>query len=180
MARSPRRRFHKLDFDNPVIYSDDYLWPHVRAVLRMREKARHVPETVERFLESTLESVDNAEELAVAVAQRAGFDEDDLMRIGMAVRESLVNAVVHGNRYNANKKVRFSVINSAERFTIRIADEGEGFEYQEVPDPLAPENLMRTSGRGLFLIRSFMDEFQCRRLDSGGTELTLVKFMVSK
>jgi serine/threonine-protein kinase RsbW len=146
----------------------------------MREKARHVPETVERFLESTLESVDNAEELAVAVAGRAGFDDDDLMRIGMAVRESLVNAVVHGNRYNANKKVRFSVVNSAERFTIRIADEGEGFEYQEVPDPLAPENLMRTSGRGLFLIRSFMDEFQIRRLEPGGTEVTLVKYVVSK
>ena len=107
----------------------------------MREKARHVPETVERFLESTLESVDNAEELAVGVAQRAGFNEDDLMKIGMAVRESMVNAVVHGNRYNANKKVRFSVMNKAERFTVRIADQGEGFEYEEVPDPLAPENL---------------------------------------
>jgi serine/threonine-protein kinase RsbW len=146
----------------------------------MREKARHEPETVERFLDSTLESVDNAEELAVAVAERAGFEEDDLMRIGMAVRESLVNAVVHGNRYNANKKVRFLVNHSADRFTIRIADEGEGFEYQEVPDPLAPENLMRTSGRGLFLIRSFMDEFRIRRLDRGGTEVTLVKYVVSK
>jgi serine/threonine-protein kinase RsbW len=76
--------------------------------------------------------------------------------------------------------VRFSVVNSAERFTVRIADEGEGFEYQEVPDPLAPENLLRTSGRGLFLIRSFMDEFQIRRLDLGGTEVTLVKYVVSK
>ena len=146
----------------------------------MREKARHVPETVERFLESTLESVDNAEELAVGVAQRAGFNEDDLMKIGMAVRESMVNAVVHGNRYNANKKVRFSVMNKAERFTVRIADQGEGFEYEEVPDPLAPENLMRTSGRGLFLIRSFMDEVRIQRLEPGGTEITLVKYVESK
>jgi len=152
----------------------------VRAILRMRENARHVPETVERFLESTLESVDSAEELAVAIAEKAGFDEDDLMRIGMAVRESMVNAVVHGNRYNLNKKVRFFVANSADRYTVRIADEGEGFEYREVPDPLAPENLMRTSGRGLFLIRSFMDEFQVRRLEPGGTEVTLVKYVVSK
>ena len=146
----------------------------------MRENARHVPETVERFLESTLESVDNAEELAVGVAKRAGFEEEDLMRIAMAVRESMVNAVVHGNRYNANKKVRLAVVNNLERFTVRIADEGEGFEYQEVPDPLAPENLMRTSGRGIFLIRSFMDEFKMRHLESGGTEVTLVKFLVSK
>jgi len=110
----------------------------------MRENARHGPETVERFLDSTLESVDNAEELAVGVAKRAGFEEEDLMRIAMAVRESMVNAVVHGNRYNANKKVRLAVVNNTERFTVRIADEGEGFEYQEVPNPLAPENLMRT------------------------------------
>ena len=102
------------------------------------------------------------------------------MRIAMAVRESMVNAVVHGNRYNANKKVRLAVVNNLERFTVRIADEGEGFEYQEVPDPLAPENLMRTSGRGLFLIRSFMDEFRIRRIEPGGTEVTLVKYVVSK
>lgn len=141
---------------------------------------RHDPETVERFLESTLDSVDSAEELTVGAAQRAGFDDDDLMKIGMAVRESMVNAVVHGNRYNANKKVRLSVGRNAARFTVRIADQGEGFDFERLPDPLAPENLMRTSGRGIFLIRSFMDEFEIRRLDSGGTEVTLVKYMVSK
>jgi serine/threonine-protein kinase RsbW len=146
----------------------------------MRENKPHAPETVERFLDSTLESVDNAEQIAVGVAERAGFDEDELMKIGMAVRESMVNAVVHGNRYNAHKKVRFSVDKGAERFTIRIADEGEGFDFESLPDPLAPENLMRTSGRGIFLIRSFMDEFQIRHLDPSGTEVTLIKYMVSK
>jgi serine/threonine-protein kinase RsbW len=144
------------------------------------ENQHHVPETVERFLESTLESVDNAEELAVGMAQRAGFDEDDLMKIGMAVRESMVNAVVHGNRYNANKKVRFSIASNGQRFTIQIADQGEGFRFEDVPDPLAPENIMRTSGRGIFLIRSFMDEFQMRHLEPHGTEVTLVKYTVSK
>ena len=146
----------------------------------MRENASHVPETVERFLDSTLESVDSAEELAVAVAQRAGLDEDALMQVGMAVRESMVNAVVHGNRYSEHKKVRFSLNSNGERFTIRIGDEGEGFDFESLPDPLAPENLMRTSGRGIFLIRSFMDEFEMRHLESGGTEVTLVKFLVSK
>jgi serine/threonine-protein kinase RsbW len=146
----------------------------------MGENSRHVSETVERFLDSTLDSVDSAEELAVGAAQRAGFDEDDLMKIGMAVRESMVNAVVHGNRYNANKKVRLSVGRNSGRFTVRIADEGEGFDFDHLPDPLTPENLMHTSGRGIFLIRSFMDEFQVRRLDPGGTEVTLVKYMVSK
>ena len=139
-----------------------------------------VPEVVERFLDSNLESVDSAEELATGVAQRAGFDEDDLMKIGMAVRESMVNAVVHGNRYNANKKVRFSVSSREGKYTVRIADEGEGFDFSEVPDPLAPENLMRTSGRGLFLIRTFMDDFRVVRREEGGTEVTLIKYAVSK
>jgi serine/threonine-protein kinase RsbW len=146
----------------------------------MPDNQRHTPETLERALESTLESVDSAEEMALGVAQRAGFDDDDLMKIGMAVRESMVNAVVHGNRYNTNKKVRFSVAHHAERLTVRIADEGEGFDPDSLPDPLAPENLMRTSGRGIFLIRSFMDEFDIRRGEGGGMEVTLVKYSVSK
>ena len=150
------------------------------AVLSMREDARQTPETVERFLDSTLGSVDHAEELAVGGAQRAGFDEDDLMKIGMAVRESVVNAVAHGNRYNANKKVRFSVASDTKRLTVRIADEGDGFDFSRLPDPLSEENLMRASGRGIFLVRSFMDEFQIRRLEPAGTEVTLVKYMVSK
>jgi serine/threonine-protein kinase RsbW len=146
----------------------------------MRDNRRHLPETVERLLDSTLESVDSAEELALGAAEQAGFDDDDLMKIGMAVRESMVNAVVHGNRYNANKKVRVSVTHTAERLTVRIADEGEGFEVGDLPDPLAPENLMRTSGRGIFLVRSFMDEFEIRRHERGGMEVTLVKYTVSK
>ena len=102
----------------------------------MRENKNHAPETLERSLDSTLESVDSAEELALGVAQRAGFDEDDLMKIGMAVRESMVNAVVHGNRYNANKKVRLLVTHSPERFTIRIADEGDGFDFSQHSRPV--------------------------------------------
>ncbi len=146
----------------------------------MGENTRGAPGFVERLLDSSLESVDSAEELAVGAAERAGFDDDDLMKIGMAVRESMVNAVVHGNRYNVNKKVHFAVDERPDRITVRIADEGEGFDYKSVPDPLAPENILRTSGRGIFLINSFMDEFQIRRLDPAGTEVTLVKYIGSK
>jgi serine/threonine-protein kinase RsbW len=92
----------------------------------------------------------------------------------------MVNAVVHGNRYNAHKKVLIHLSHSPERLVIRIADEGEGFDEANVPDPLAPENLMRTSGRGIFLIRSFMDEFEMHHRQPQGTEVTLVKYLVSK
>jgi serine/threonine-protein kinase RsbW len=142
----------------------------------MPDRARHESEAVERLLDSTLSSVDRAEEIASGMAQLVGFDEDDLMKIGIAVREAVVNAVVHGNRYNENKKVRFSVVKNSERLTVRVADEGEGFEVDNLPDPLAPENLMRASGRGIFLIRSFMDELEIRRLEPGGTELVLTKY----
>lgn len=146
----------------------------------MRDNKSQESGARELLLDSTLDSVDSAEELAVGMARKAGFDDDDLMKIGMAVRESLVNAVVHGNRYSANKKVRFSVSHTPQRFTIKIADQGEGFNVEDLPDPLAPENLLRTSGRGIFLIRSFMDEFDLRRGESGGMEVTLVKYTVSK
>lgn len=146
----------------------------------MRDDARHVNETVERLLESTLDSVDQAEELASGAAQRAGFDEEELMKIGMAIREAMVNAVVHGNQYNQHKRVRFSLSRTEQRFTVTIADEGTGFDFAHIPDPLAPENLLRTSGRGIFLMRSFMDEVDLRHLESGGTEVTLVKNVESK
>jgi serine/threonine-protein kinase RsbW len=146
----------------------------------MGKNSRGETQTVERFLDSTLESVDNAEELALLEAEKAGVAEDDLHKIAMAVRESMVNAVVHGNRYNAHKKVRLSVTKGPREFVVKIADEGDGFDYEHLPDPLAEENLLRHCGRGIFLIKAFMDEFQVRRLDPTGTEVTLVKYLVSK
>jgi serine/threonine-protein kinase RsbW len=130
---------------------------------------------VDELLASTLESVDRAEELVVDAAKRAGIEEDDALSLGMAVRECAVNAVVHGNRYNLNKKVHLTVARSPEQLIIRIADEGEGFELADLPDPLAEENLLRHSGRGIFIIRAFTDEFDVRRLSPTGTEVTLRK-----
>jgi serine/threonine-protein kinase RsbW len=119
--------------------------------------------------------VDTAEGEILNAAARAGFDEDEQHRIGMAVRECMVNAVVHGNRYNRNKRVHVAVSRSNERFTIRITDQGEGFEMKEVPDPLDENNLLRHSGRGLFLMGAFMDDLKVKKLDPKGTEVTLVK-----
>lgn len=132
-------------------------------------------EIVNQFLDSTLESVDRAETIIMEAAEQAAFDEDDLHKIGMAARECMVNAVVHGNRYNQNKKVHLTVTAAAGQLKIQIADEGEGFEISNVADPLAEENLLRHSGRGIFLIRAFMDEVDIRPASPHGTEVTLVK-----
>lgn len=128
-------------------------------------------------LDSSLESVDVAEERVLSEAAQAGFDEDQQHHIGMSVRECMVNAVVHGNRYNARKKVSVSISRSADRLEITIGDEGEGFDMKNLPDPLADENLLRHSGRGLLLMQAFMDEFQIRPRQPQGTEVRMVKYL---
>jgi serine/threonine-protein kinase RsbW len=131
---------------------------------------------VDTFLESVLESADKAEQLALKVARDSGFREEGLHKLGMAVRESVVNAVVHGNRYNARKRVHLLIANSKDRLTVTIIDEGQGFDLSSLPDPLAQENLLQQSGRGIFLIRTFVDEFHIRRLAPSGTEVRLVMY----
>lgn len=130
---------------------------------------------VEYTFDSTLESVDAAEEIVLSEARDLGFDEDEQNKIGMSVRECMVNAVVHGNRYNSRKKVHMALSRSMRGLEIRIADEGEHFDMSQLPDPLADENLLRHSGRGLLLVQAFMDEFQIRPRKPKGTEVTLIK-----
>ncbi len=125
-------------------------------------------------LESTLDSVNMAEQTADQIATRAGFPEDERHQIMMAVREAAVNAVLHGNAYDPAKKMTVTYEAEPGQLTIRIADQGRGLDPEEIPDPLAPENLLKQSGRGVFLIRSFMDEVSFKNLHPG-TEITLVK-----
>jgi serine/threonine-protein kinase RsbW len=137
-------------------------------------------EKLQTTLESTLQSVDQAEELVMAEAAKAGFYEDGQHQVGMAVRECAVNAVVHGNRYNKNKKVHLDVERTATGITVLIGDEGEGFDISSIADPLAPENLLKQSGRGIMIIRAFMDEFDMHPRPGGGTEVRLVKNLASE
>jgi serine/threonine-protein kinase RsbW len=127
-------------------------------------------------LPSTMESVSVVETAADKLAAEAGLDEDERFKIAMAVREAAVNAVLHGNDYDPNKMVTASFENTGKSLVILIADQGIGLDPDTLPDPLAPENLLRGTGRGIFLIRSFMDEVHFRQLNPG-TELTLVKHL---
>ena len=129
-------------------------------------------------LDSTLDSVNKVEQTAEQLAVKVGFSEDDLHKITMSVREAAVNAVLHGNAYDPSKKIMVAYESSPNTLAITITDEGKGLSENEVPDPLAEENLLKTSRRGIFLIRSFMDEVHIRDLHPG-TEITLVEHVHS-
>jgi serine/threonine-protein kinase RsbW len=130
---------------------------------------------VEVTLDTQLESVDLAENIVVRVAEAAGFGEDDLHKLGMAVREGVINAYNYGNCQDRRKKIVLAVEFEAETMIVHVVDEGCGFELSDVADPLAEENLLRTSGRGIFLMRAFMDDLAVRRGPTGGADLVLSK-----
>jgi serine/threonine-protein kinase RsbW len=123
-----------------------------------------------------MESVGEVEAAADKLAGEAGLDEEERFRVTMAVREAAVNAVLHGNDYDPAKQITASFENDGKSLIFTIADQGKGLDPETIPDPLAPENLLRGTGRGIFLIRSFMDEVRFRQLHPG-TELTLVKHL---
>jgi serine/threonine-protein kinase RsbW len=142
----------------------------------MADNQSGAAKAVETLLESTLDSVDEAETLVIDVATKAGLPEDDLHKLGMAVREAMVNAVVHGNRYSLKKKVHLGIENDSDRLTVTITDEGDGFDFAHLPDPLAEENLLRQSGRGMLLIRAFVDEVHLDVAPPLGTRIRMIKF----
>ena len=126
--------------------------------------------------DSVLPSVHKAEQLALETATGAGFDEEVCGRIAIAVREAMANAVLHGNRSDPAKRVTFSLERTRERLTIAVRDEGAGMDPASVADPLDPANLLKGSGRGIFLIRAYMDQVEFPDVSSG-TEICMTKFL---
>ena len=135
--------------------------------------------TVRLQIPTNFELLDVIQAASDRLAVIAGLDEDAVHWIGVAVRESVINAIKHGNREDYGKLVtiEFSITPPAAptEFIVRVLDEGEGFEPQEVADPLAPENILKSSGRGIFFMRSFMDDVVLRRASEGGMEVRMVK-----
>ena len=130
---------------------------------------------IEVTLESLLDSVGLAEEMCTRIAGVAGFDDDDCFKIGMSVREGVINAYNYGSRKQREKKIFLTFELTPEKLVIYIRDQGRGFRLEDVPDPLADENLLKSSGRGIFLMRSFMDEFNVLRPSDGGAEIVMAK-----
>ena len=133
------------------------------------------PKHLEVTLETQVESVNLAEEMCLRVAEAAGFGEDDCYKIGMSVREGVINAFHYGNQERPEKKIHLGVDLTPDKMIIHVLDEGRGFSLADVPDPLAEENLLSTSGRGIFLMRAFMDEFDVVSGRTGGAEVVMAK-----
>src|SRR3990172_8382122 len=115
---------------------------------------------VELTLESDLSNVELAEEVARRVATTAGFDEEDQHKIDLAVHETVINAIAHGNKSNPNKQVWLRFLIHSDRLEIRIRDQGSGFDPSRVADPLEDQNLLSVSGRGVFLTPTFIYEYR--------------------
>jgi|SRR5690242_3587730 serine/threonine-protein kinase RsbW len=135
---------------------------------------------VEVILESNLANVERAEEAARSVAAKMGFDEEGEFHVEMAVHEAVINAIHHGNKEDGSKKVYIRFLIFADRLEIHVRDEGQGFDPATLPDPLASENILSDSGRGIFLVRKFMDEFRVENSPAGGTDVIMVKHLTTR
>ena len=139
--------------------------------------------TVRLQIHSNFDMLDFVQVVSDRMGQLAGLDEEAVHWIGVAVRESVINAIKHGNREEYGKlvTVEFSFTPPARptELIVRVVDEGQGFDPDEVADPLAPENILKSSGRGIFFMRSFMDDVTLRRGAEGGMEVRMVKKLAS-
>jgi serine/threonine-protein kinase RsbW len=130
-------------------------------------------------LPSIFEMIDLAQAVTDQLCRVIGLDDDSQHWVGVAVRESVVNAIKHGNQFNPAKTVtlEFTITPAVHpmQLAVLIRDEGRGFDPGLLPDPLAPENLLKESGRGIFFMRRFMDEVEIRRAPEGGMEVLMVK-----
>ena len=127
---------------------------------------------------SAFDMLDFVQLVSDHLCRRIGFDEDSMHWVGVAVRESVINAIKHGNQHDQTKMVLVDFSSTVEpdgEIVISVCDEGEGFEPEVIADPLAPENLLKSSGRGIFFMRSFMDDVTLKRRSEGGMEVRMVK-----
>jgi serine/threonine-protein kinase RsbW len=132
-------------------------------------------ETTELSLPSRIETVAAAAAAVAEFVGRSGVSDDAAFGIDMAVREAVTNAVLHGNRQDENKTVELVLKSSPDAVEISVHDQGPGFNPESVPDPTATENLLKTSGRGIFFMRTFMDEVDWLIRPEGGTTVRMLK-----
>jgi len=143
-------------------------------ILNLTEKTI-VPETKELKLPSRIESVDEAASQAEAFVRKVGLGDDFASAIDLAVRESVANAVKHGNKFDPNKVVDVTFLKSPDGIEIFVRDYGAGFSPDEIPDPTNPDNLLKASGRGILFMKAFMDMVEWTNHSEGGMVVRMTK-----
>jgi serine/threonine-protein kinase RsbW len=126
-------------------------------------------------LPSRIESVEEAAMMADEFAKSRGFGDEVIFAIDLALRESVANAVKHGNKFDEAKNVQVTFADSSDGFEITVRDFGSGFSIDDIPDPTNPENLLKTNGRGILFMRSFMDEVEWANPADGGLVVKMLK-----
>jgi serine/threonine-protein kinase RsbW len=124
---------------------------------------------------SRFENIELVQLVLKGSLERLGLDDDNRHWIDVAVREAVANAIKHGNREDPAKQVEVDLTVESGSLVIRVQDEGVGFDPAHLEDPLAPENLLKPNGRGIFYMKSFMDDIQYDIRPGGGTVVTLRK-----
>jgi serine/threonine-protein kinase RsbW len=133
------------------------------------------PQRIEVVLETLIESIALAEEVGMRVAAVAGFGEDDQYKIGLAVHEGVMNAFQNGNKQRRERKIHLIFELLDEKLVIHVVDQGAGFRLEDVPDPRDDENVLGDSGRGVLLMKAFMDEVAVLSSAAGGAEVVMAK-----
>lgn len=130
-------------------------------------------------IQSNFDMLDFVQLVSDHMGRVGGLDEDATHWVGVAVRESVINAIKHGNREDETKVVTIEFAFEPEvaptELVVRVLDQGEGFDPEEVADPLSPANILKASGRGIFFMRNFMDDMSLQRAPEGGMEVRMVK-----
>jgi len=126
-------------------------------------------------ISSRFENIELAQHLCGKLLEGREVSEETKHWLLMALREALANAIKHGNRQDLSKRIHLEMDVVGQNLQISIRDEGEGFDPGAVEDPLAPENRLKTSGRGIFYMKTFMDDVRFRKVEGGGMEIILTK-----
>ncbi|MBW2278767.1 MAG: ATP-binding protein, partial [Deltaproteobacteria bacterium] len=133
------------------------------------------PPHVHLSIKSNFTNVELVQIVVEEALKQLNLLENDAHWVGIAVREAVANAVKHGNRQDPEKKVEIDFGVEGDEVVIKVADEGVGFDPGGVDDPLAPENMLRSSGRGIYYMKQFMDHIDYSFRPDGGTEVTMRK-----
>lgn len=133
-------------------------------------------ETIELSIDSKLDFVDRVGAVTKEITSKLGFDEDDASWIELAVHEAVINGVTHGNKQQPDKKVDVKFVVESGSLTVFVRDYGSGFDPSSLPDPTDSDNLLNPTGRGIFYMRTFMDEVELATHPEGGSLVRMKKY----